>query len=293
MMTINCPGAADPSATPHEPAMRPAPAMHEQTYRPTAAQGAGFPRQRPGRWGEGHSYRRMRAVGTPMHSVLLPALLLSAVGLSTDAAPSRLQASGGRSSGFVGAWYARVLGGQPAAGTPPYAALGAPVAGAGRWPGVCGQQQRLLQAPRPRTPGGVAYGVRGLSAQFQTDEEQQVTAKWRPPPLAGAYSDTTDADLTPSDSSSDEDGDDAAAAAQGVGSAKDSAAGAQDMPGTVVVGAGALRGEQEAYSMRDVQSMKVPRLRAMCEVISEAHSTQPLSLYYHMAPCSQSLNPTA
>ena len=288
-MTINGPGAADPSAAPHEPAVRPAPAMHEQKHR---AQGAGSRRQRPGRWGEGHSYRRMRAAGTPMYSVLFPALLLSAVGLSTDAAPSRLQASGGR-SGFVGAWSARVLGGQPAAGTPPYAALGAPMAGAERWPGVCGQQQRLLQAPRPRTPGGVAYGVRGLSAQFQTDEEQQVTAKWRPPPLAGAYSDTTDADLTPSDSSSDEDGDDAAAAAQGVGSAKDSAAGAQDMPGTVVVGAGALRGEQEAYSMRDVQSMKVPRLRAMCEVISEAHSTQPLSLYYHMAPCSQSLNPTA
>jgi hypothetical protein len=292
-MTINGPGAADPSAAPHEPAVRPAPAMHEQKNR---AQGAGSPRQRPGRWGEGHSYRRMRAAGTPMYSVLFPALLLSAVGLSTDAAPSRLQASGGR-SGFVGAWSARVLGGQPAAGTPPYAALGAPMAGAERWPGVCGQQQRLLQATRPRTPGGFAHGVRGLSAQFQTDEEQQVAAKWRPPPLAGAYSDTTDADLTPSDSSSDEDGDDAAAAAQGAGAGKDSAAGAQDMPATVVVGAGALRGEQEAYSMRDVQSMKVPRLRAMCEVISSTHHARAESILPHGAllpkPKPHSLNPTA
>ncbi|EKX38756.1 hypothetical protein GUITHDRAFT_115084 [Guillardia theta CCMP2712] len=33
----------------------------------------------------------------------------------------------------------------------------------------------------------------------------------------------------------------------------------------VIMGAGALRGEQDLYSMRDLQSMKVPRLRSMCE----------------------------
>mmetsp|Transcript_28684 Transcript_28684/g.65622 ORF Transcript_28684/g.65622 Transcript_28684/m.65622 type:complete len:572 (-) Transcript_28684:185-1900(-) len=38
-----------------------------------------------------------------------------------------------------------------------------------------------------------------------------------------------------------------------------------DVSEQVVLGGGALRGEQEAYSMRDLQSMKVPRLRSMCE----------------------------
>jgi hypothetical protein len=38
-----------------------------------------------------------------------------------------------------------------------------------------------------------------------------------------------------------------------------------DISEQVVLGGGALRGEQEAYSMRDLQSMKVPRLRSMCE----------------------------
>jgi len=39
----------------------------------------------------------------------------------------------------------------------------------------------------------------------------------------------------------------------------------RDVSDQMVVGAGALRGEQELYSMRDLQGMKVPRLRSMCE----------------------------
>jgi len=254
-MPVNRPGAVSRSGAwgGDEPAERTPARLHAPTGRPQRASGATAAAGcRAG--------VRVRAVGTPMHGLLFPALVLAAVGLATHAAPSRPQATGERNCGFVGAWSARVLGGQPSAG-----ALRAPAAGGPRWPGVCAHRQRLPRALLPCIPRGVL----GLSAQFQTGEEQQVTAQWRPPPLSGAYSDVdgTDAspdDLTPSDSSSDEDGDDG-----GSGDAASAGVAAEDPRAStapVVVGAGALRGEQEEYSMRDVQSMKVPRLRAMCEV---------------------------
>lgn len=96
-------------------------------------------------------------------------------------------------------------------------------------------------------------------------------AKWRPPPLdnySSAESEGTGDDLTPSDDSDDEGEDDSGnfSGNAAAGSADEPAAKPTIAPNEqVVVGAGALRGEQEAYSMRDVQSMKVPRLRAMCE----------------------------
>jgi len=117
----------------------------------------------------------------------------------------------------------------------------------------------------------IVRGVVGLSAQFQTDEQQASAAKWLPPPLdkfATGQASGDGEELTSSDDSDESSEDTEDDAANFSGSAKSGSAGDTRDPSPsaqVVVGAGALRGEQEAYTMRDVQSMKVPRLRSMCE----------------------------
>ena len=111
VMPVNRPGAVSRSGAwgGDEPAERTPARLHAPTGRPQRASGATAAAGcRAG--------VRVRAVGTPMHGLLFPALVLAAVGLATHAAPSRPQATGERNCGFVGAWSARVLGGQPSAG---------------------------------------------------------------------------------------------------------------------------------------------------------------------------------
>lgn len=111
---------------------------------------------------------------------------------------------------------------------------------------------------RPLAPRMVR-GALGLLAQ---EQHGAPAAKWRPPPLdnySSAESTGSEDDLTPSDGSSDEEDD----SDNFSGGGKASAASSDEQPPKrvtspteqVVVGAGALRGEQEAYSMRDVQVM--------------------------------------
>jgi len=190
---------------------------------------------------------------------LLPALLFAAAGTSTDAAPPDALGRG-QASAFRRAFLP---------------CLPVQRASPGRLPVLGAPADACLQLHRWRLPGLarplVQSRARGVWSLMAQEQHGAPAAKWRPPPLdnySSAESEGTGDDLTPSDDSDDEGEDDSGnfSGNAAAGSADEPAAKPTIAPNEqVVVGAGALRGEQEAYSMRDVQSMKVPRLRAMCE----------------------------
>lgn len=211
-----------------------------------------------------------RTAAAPRYSkssmVLLPALVLAAAGLSTDAAPSHAsQAHGTAFMQGSGALLAAVR-------SPLAVSRAFPSISNAGVPSVCSLGYNKLTPFQclPTTLRG--RSLARMTALFQSGEEQKGAAKWRPPPLEEFSGDVVgegdEDDLTPSDDSEESNDD----TGNFSGNAKLSASSSNSettkdvsLSTAVVVGAGALRGEQEAYTMRDVQSMKVPRLRAMCE----------------------------
>lgn len=218
----------------HEPAARPVPPQSESTEE--IFQGSG-------RWAK-HRHRLSRRSSVKC-SMLLPALVLATAGLSTDAAPSNLVRSCG--SAFVEGMSPLLVASRSPSSCCRAGGKNFSPSSTSFFPGsVCPRRRIASIMQRP----AIAHGILGLSAQSQTDEQQGSAAKWRPPPLDNLAS--RDDDLNPSDDEDEEESeDDTADATGGVddnGSDALPAASSQ-----VVVGAGALRGEQEAYTMRDVQ----------------------------------------
>ena len=205
-------------------------------------------RQRP--VPQGCAVRETRRVAPSVGPQPAPARLILIAVACTVAAGSENRHVGARrshlarASGCVPAFVSPCVGARPRAH-----AVGG---------GSCAQQRRWATAAAARGRGG---GALSLAAQFQTGQEQ---AKWRPPPLNDAMLSTESDvdDLTPSEDEEEdeEEADEPADVSDGTsggGARARTGAQARDSTQKVVVGAGAMRGEQEAYSMRDVQSMKV------------------------------------
>jgi hypothetical protein len=202
-----------------------------------------------------------------LHSSLLMLQMLAVSGVVLAGIPQRAELSdvgcaSWKRAAFIPGW--SCLLGAPRSSCAShtgskYGKTGGP-GGAGVCSPECSRHAGPVLLHRARTLSG---GALTLLAQFQSGEQQ---AKWRPPPLGDSYAESDDfSELTPSDDSDDSREDDASGQSAKAGSS--SGAGQNDLrtTGQVVIGAGALRGEQDAYSMRDLQSMKVPRLRSMCE----------------------------